>query len=148
MYSRFLFFILAFFMTQPDAQTLTFRDILNKPELAQTTPDHKLAFGAHRDQYAELWLPTPRTKTNAPVVILIHGGCWRADLPGPELVAFLADDLRKRGVAVWSITYRRVGTKADNFSPYPDTFLDTANAIDKLREIGPKYGLEDRKSVV
>ena len=142
MYSRFLFFILAFFMTQPDAQTLTFRDILNKPELAQTTPDHKLAYGAHRDQYAELWLPTPRTKTNAPVVILIHGGCWRADLPGPELVAFLADDLRKRGVAVWSITYRRVGTKADNFSPYPDTFLDIANAIDKLREIGPKYGLD------
>ena len=59
-----------------------------------------------------------------------------------SLVAFLADGLRQQGVAVWSVTYRRVGTKAENFSPYPDTFLDVATATDKLRELADTYALD------
>jgi acetyl esterase/lipase len=80
-------------------------------------------------------------------VVLIHGGCWRADLPGPELVAFLADALRNEGVAVWSITYRRVGTKEKNFSPYPDTFRDVMRAAEKLRELAPKHHLNINRTV-
>jgi acetyl esterase/lipase len=121
------------------AQTLTFRNILDRPE--RPAPDHKIAYGDHRDQYGELWLPK-KAATAAPVIVLIHGGCWRADLPGPELVAFLADALRHEGVAVWSITYRRIGTVAENFSPYPDTFRDVARATDKLRELKTKYALD------
>ena len=126
------------------AQTLTFRHILERVE--RPTPTHKIAYGKHADQYGELWLPAVVSQ-KLPVVVLIHGGCWRADLPGPELVAFLADALRQRSVAVWSITYRRVGTKAANFSPYPDTFLDVAAATEKLTEIADKYAL-DLKRVV
>lgn len=126
------------------AQTLTFRHILERAE--RPTPTHKIAYGKHADQYGELWLPAVVSQ-KLPVVVLIHGGCWRADLPGPELVAFLADALRQRSVAVWSITYRRVGTKAANFSPYPDTFLDVAAATEKLTEIADKYAL-DLKRVV
>jgi acetyl esterase/lipase len=121
------------------AQTLNFRNILDRAE--RPTADHKIAYGEHRDQYGELWLPK-KAATATPVVVLIHGGCWRADLPGPELVAFLADALRNEGVAVWSITYRRVGTVAENFSPYPDTFRDVARATDKLRELKTKYALD------
>ncbi|MEI6737066.1 MAG: hypothetical protein WCL29_01145, partial [Pseudomonadota bacterium] len=92
-------------MTSANAQILSFKNILTRAE--HPAPTVKIAYGTHPDQYGELWLPV---STNAPlsaitpklpVVILIHGGCWRADLPGPELVAFLADDLRKQGVAVW-----------------------------------------------
>ncbi len=128
----------ALIMTSTAAQTLSFKDILDRP--ARPTPTHKIAYGDHADQYGELWLP--ESTSPRPVVMLIHGGCWRADLPGPELVAFLADALRQQGVAVWSITYRRVGTKAENFSPYPDTFRDVAAATDKLTELAPKHGLD------
>ncbi len=121
------------------AQMLTFKDILTRAE--RPVPDHKISYGSHADQYGELWLPKKST-TPAPIVILIHGGCWRADLPGPELVAFLADALRNEGLAVWSITYRRIGTKAENFSPYPDTFRDVISAAEKLRELAPKHALD------
>jgi acetyl esterase/lipase len=129
-------------MTTAAPQTLSFKDVLDRPD--RPAPTHKIAYGPHADQYAEMWLPKPTggTVQKLPVVVLVHGGCWRADLPGPELVAFLADALRNQGVAVWSITYRRVGTKAENFSPYPDTFLDVATAIDKLRELATTYSLD------
>jgi len=133
----------ALLMTSASAQTLSFKDILERPD--RPSPTHKLAYGEHADQYGELWLPNVAPSATAkkhPVVILIHGGCWRADLPGPELVAFLADALRQKGIAVWSITYRRVGTKADKFSPYPDTFRDVAAAAEKLNELAPKYHLD------
>jgi acetyl esterase/lipase len=135
-------FLLVLNMTA-NAQTLTFKNILDRAN--RPSPDHKIAYGDHADQYGELWLPKKR-KTDAtspiPVVVLLHGGCWRADLPGPELVAFLADSLRGEGVAVWSVTYRRVGTKAEKFSPYPDTFLDVIHATEKLRELAPKFALD------
>lgn len=126
------------------AQTLTFKNILDRP--ARPTAEHRISYGSHRDQVGELWLPK-KSSTPTAVVVLIHGGCWRADLPGPELVAFLADALREQGIAVWSITYRRVGTVADNFSPYPDTFRDVATAADKLRELAPRYGLDINRVV-
>jgi acetyl esterase/lipase len=122
------------------AQTLSFRNILDRAE--RPAPDKRITYGTHADQYGELWLPKPALSKPAPVVVLVHGGCWRADLPGPELVAFLADTLRQQGVAVWSITYRRVGTKAEGFSPYPDTFRDVAVATDKLREFAREHTLD------
>lgn len=129
-------------MTTSHAQSLSFRDILNRSD--RPVPTTKIAYGTHPDQYGELWLPvaTSATNTKLPVVVLVHGGCWRADLPGPELVAFLSAALRDRGVAVWSITYRRVGTKADNFSPYPGTFKDVIAATEKLRELATTYPLD------
>ncbi len=122
-----------------DAQLLSFRDILARPSVP--APTHVIAYGTHADQVGELWLPKT-TNTPHPVVVLIHGGCWRADLPGRELVAFLAEALRERGAAVWSISYRRIGTKSENFSPYPDTFLDVARGVDKLRDISAQCALD------
>lgn len=138
-------FVIIATMTTASAQTLSFKNILDRPN--RPTATAKIAYGAHADQFGELWLPanvnhSAQPAKKLPVVILIHGGCWRADLPGPELVAFLADDLRKQGVAVWSITYRRVGTKAEHFSPYPDTFLDVATATEKIRALAKTYPLD------
>ncbi|XVO23537.1 MAG: alpha/beta hydrolase [Betaproteobacteria bacterium] len=142
-------------MSNAFAQTLSFNDILDRTP--RPTPTDKVSYGPHADQYAELWLPDACVAL-LPVVILIHGGCWRADLPGPELVAFLSQAIAQQGVAVCSVTYRRVGTEtgtkagtkagtnagtnAQAFSPYPDTFLDVAAAADKLREIAPHYKLD------
>ena len=128
-----------------ESQSLTFQQMLDRPELKTTQPDHKIAYGKDASQYAELWLPPSASRHPLPVVVLIHGGCWLADLPGPELVAFLADDLRKHGVAVWSLTYRRVGHSGGG---YPGTFNDVANGVAHLRTIAEKYHLDLSRAVV
>jgi acetyl esterase/lipase len=142
-------FILAILLAMTSAsaapQSLTFSQILTRPELKTTQPDHKINYGKDASQYAELWLPATVSKQPLPVVVLIHGGCWLADLPGPELVAFLADDLRKHGVAVWSLTYRRVGHSGGG---YPGTFNDVANGVAHLRTLAEKYNLDLNRAVV
>jgi acetyl esterase/lipase len=77
------------------------------------------------------------------VAVLVHGGCWVSDYPGAELVAWLADALRAQGVAVWSITYRRVGLERNTMGGgYPATFLDAGAALDYLRVVAPRHGLD------
>ncbi len=145
MHKLFLAILLAMTSASAESQSLTFSQILTKPALKATQPDHKIAYGKDAMQVGELWLPPASSKSPLPVVVLIHGGCWLADLPGPELVAFLADDLRKRGVAVWSLTYRRVGHSGGG---YPGTFNDVANAVAHLRMIAEKYNLDLNRAVV
>jgi len=138
-------------MSSTSAQTLpllTFRDILDRKD--RPAPTHIIKYGANANQLGELWLPEKTQASPLPVVMLLHGGCWRDDLPGPELVAFLADALRRKGVVVWSVSYRRIGVKnspGENFSPYPDTFLDVATAADKLRELAITYPLDIKRVV-
>jgi acetyl esterase/lipase len=137
--------LLAMTSASADSQSLTYKQILDRPELATTRPDHVIAYGKDASQTGELWLPASPPKERLPVVVLIHGGCWRADLPGAELVAFLADDLRKHGVAVWSLTYRRVGHSGGG---YPGTFNDVANGVAHLRTLAEKYNLDLNRVVV
>lgn len=118
------------------SQSLSFRDVLSRPDRPQ--PDHKIAYGTGAQQYGELWLPK-NGSAPYPVVLMIHGGCWLASLPGPELLAWQADALRSKGIAVWSITYRRLGHDGGG---YPGTFQDVAAGADHLRELKEKYRLD------
>jgi len=84
----------------------------------------RIAYGDDPSQFGELTLPsgTPRG-----VVVVIHGGFWKAayDLSlGRPLAAALAD----RGWAAWNLEYRRVG----NGGGAPETFDDVAAGIDEL----------------
>ena len=137
--------LLAMTSASAESQSLTYKQILDKPELATTRADHVIAYGKDALQVGELWLPMSPPKERLPVVVLIHGGCWRADLPGSELVAFLADDLRGHGVAVWSLTYRRVGHSGGG---YPGTFSDVANGVAHLRVLAEKHNLDLNRAVV
>jgi len=116
------------------AAPLTFRDLLARPRPVPTTV---LSYGAHPHQYGEIWLPSG--KGPFPVVLLVHGGCWLAELPATELVALMAEDLRQRGYFVWSIDYRRIGDEAGG---YPATFLDTAKAADELKALAVHYPID------
>lgn len=127
--------------TPAHAQFLSFRDVLNRPDRPQ--PDHKIAYAAGPQQYGELWLPKSGAGPH-PVVLMIHGGCWRADLPGPELLAWQADAIRAKGIAVWSITYRRLGHEGGG---YPGTFQDVAAGADHLRSIAAQYKLDVNRVV-
>jgi acetyl esterase/lipase len=87
-------------------------------------------YGPEPDQFGELWLPE-RAHTPPPVVVLIHGGYWRAHYR-LDLMHALAADLVRRGLAAWNIEYRRVGTPGGG---WPGTFQDVAAAVDALADL-------------
>jgi len=110
---------------------LSVDDYLNFPTVA---PDVSYSYGEHPDQYVELFLP--ETGDNHPVIILIHGGCYREQYsikPMGRMARALADE----GFAVWSLEYRRAGNDGD----YPTMFLDVARATDFIREKADTHNL-------
>ncbi|WP_298818819.1 alpha/beta hydrolase family protein [Chloroflexus sp.] len=111
---------------------LTVADYLAQPAIPS---DARISYGDHPDQFGDLYLPD--TSRPAPVVVLIHGGCWQAvyDLtPLGECCAAL----RAAGYAVWSLEYRRLG----NGGGWPQTFHDVAAGLDYLRALAAQYPLD------
>lgn len=107
-----------------------------------------IAYGPHKDQRGELFLPELPTQPGPPgIVVVIHGGYWR-DRYTADLGVPLALDLMGRGIAVWNLEYRRAGTDgAEGAGGWPATFEDIASGIDALQDITREYGL-DRSKVV
>lgn len=87
-----------------------------------------VAYGPHPDQFLELTLPEGRGP--APVVVVLHGGFWRAAY-GVELARPLAADLAAAGFAAVAVEYRRVGAGGG----WPRTAEDVAAALDALPEL-------------
>lgn len=106
------------------------------PAAADPQPAERIAYGPAPSQFAELWLPAAAGP--APVVILVHGGCWQSRY-GLDLMHPLAADLAAQGIAVWNIEYRRLGEAGGG---YPGTFADVAQAVDALREAGRRHPLD------
>jgi len=127
-------------MTAPTASSalaadpISFSDLLARP---RAPADARISYGADPLQFGELWLPAGQGPF--PVAVLIHGGCWQADLPGTELMDYLAADLKARGYAVWNIEYRRIGHPG---GAYPGTFSDVAAGLDHLRTLAGPRGLD------
>lgn len=113
---------------------ITFSQLLAQP---RAVADRRIAYGPDALQFGELWLP--RGRGRHPVIVLIHGGCWRADLPGLELMDYMAADLRQRGYAVWNLEYRRIGHPGGG---YPGTFQDISAGLDHLLALAPEYRLD------
>jgi acetyl esterase/lipase len=82
-------------------------------------------YGSDTAQFGELHRPT--SPAHPGVVVIIHGGFWRAryDL---SLGRPLAHDLADRGYTVWNLEYRRVGGGGG----WPNTSADVAAGIDHL----------------
>lgn len=118
----------------------SFSELLAKP---RQKADARIAYGADPNQFGDLWLPAG--KGPFPVVVLIHGGCWQAELPGTILMDYMAADLRAKGVAVWNLEYRRIGHAGGG---YPGTFLDVAAGVDKLRDLAKARNLDLSRVVV
>ena len=92
-------------------------------------PSRRHAYGTGDSQFGDLYLPTGAGPY--PVVILLHGGFWRASY-SLKLMRTLARDLAQRGIAVWNVEYRRVGNAGGG---WPGTLQDVAHAADFLRHI-------------
>src|SRR3712207_3162077 len=64
---------------------------------------------------------------------------------GREQLRHLGPELTRRGIAVWSIGYRRADEPGGG---YPGTFQDVAQAIDRLRWDADRYGLDLTRTVL
>ncbi len=93
-------------------------------------------YGPHPSQRADLYVPAGPGPH--PVIVLIHGGSWQKHY-GKIFTRGLAGDLVRHGFAVWNIEYRRVGAGGG----WPETFADTAAAIDRLATLeDPRLDLD------
>ncbi|SEO43106.1 Acetyl esterase/lipase [Actinacidiphila rubida] len=123
---------------------------------AQVPPDVTVAYGDHRDQVVDFYRPASAPGRPAPLVVLMHGGAWRAPYDRGH-VSPLAAHLAAQGFAVASLEYRRggaaqvaqqpadhgadalsgpaAGEAPDALPPagrWPDTLDDVAAAVDAL----------------
>jgi len=104
--------------------------------------DHREVYGAAPEQFGELRLPCGGGPHS--VVVLIHGGCWRAEYDITH-VAPLATALADAGWAVWAIEYRRIGSPGGG---WPGTFDDVTNAIAHVRQLAARHPLDLARVVV
>jgi len=119
-------------------------------------PDSTAAYGDHPDQLVDFY--APRTDvvpgTLAPLVVVLHGGAWRAPYDRRHISPF-AGFLARRGFAVASVEYRRGSAiPAQGGSPvagrWPETFDDVAAALDALPALVRQYlpGADPRRMVI
>ncbi|MEU4130825.1 alpha/beta hydrolase family protein [Streptomyces wuyuanensis] len=112
---------------------------LSHPAVA---PDASAAYGEHPDQVVDFYAPRDG-RGSAPLVVLLHGGAWRAPYDRRHVTPF-ADFLARRGFAVANVEYRRGASLpqqrgGEDGGPvagrWPETFDDVAAAMDALPEL-------------
>jgi acetyl esterase/lipase len=123
-------------------------DLANAPVSAGA---RRLSYGPGALQFGELRVPPSKGKRPHPVAIVLHGGCWVAQLGDMDPRAVAIDNMRpfsaaltEAGIATWNIEYRRVGHDGGG---WPGTFHDVGNAADFLRTIAADNQL-DLKRVI
>ncbi|GAA3742668.1 alpha/beta hydrolase [Plantactinospora mayteni] len=101
------------------------RGVLQRPA---PPADVALRYGAGPEHVADLRLPAEPAGPAQPLVVVVHGGFWRAEYDrrhtGP-----LAADLAARGYPVAQLEYRRTGQPGGG---WPGTFDDVAAGIAAL----------------
>ncbi|WP_330174497.1 alpha/beta hydrolase [Streptomyces sp. NBC_01498] len=93
-------------------------------------PDVTVAYGEHPDQVIDFYAPRGGLE-GVPLVVVLHGGAWRAPYDRRHLTPF-AGFLARRGFAVANVEYRRGGSDNAEAGRWPETFDDVAAAMDAL----------------
>ena len=102
------------------------REVLSRPA---PPPDRTIRYGDGPDAIADCWIAAD---AEAPVVVLWHGGFWRAAFDRTHLRP-MANALRDAGFTVVTPEYRR--TDVSPGSGWPGTFDDVALASDRLPDL-------------
>src|SRR5882757_3399321 len=105
--------------------------------------DARVAYGTDSNQFGELRIPGGRGPH--PVVVLIHGGCFKAAYASLRDMAPMGDALKAKGIATWNIEYRRLGQPGGG---WPGTHQDVGRAVDRLRALAETYRLDLNRVVV
>ncbi|GFH36313.1 alpha/beta hydrolase [Streptomyces pacificus] len=113
---------------------------LSHPAVA---PDASAVYGEHPDQVVDFYAPRDG-RDPAPLVVVLHGGAWRAPYDRRHISPF-ADFLARRGFAVANVEYRRgpslpqpraeEGAGGPVAGRWPETFDDIAAAMDALADL-------------
>src|SRR5215204_5258688 len=111
--------------------------------LPSRAPDRRITYGADASQYGELRVP-PGTGPH-PLVVLIHGGCFKATYATAQSLGAMADALKADGIATWNIEYRRLGEPGGG---WPGTYQDVGRAVDHVRTLAVQYRLDLGRLVV
>ncbi|MEU0600823.1 alpha/beta hydrolase [Streptomyces sp. NPDC006393] len=122
---------------------------------APVDPDGTAAYGDHPDQVIDFYAPRTTEPAPSPLVVVLHGGAWRAPYDRRHITPFAAF-LARRGFAVANVEYRRGGAGPDGEEEtavagrWPETFDDVAAALDALpalvREVLPQA--DTRRTVI
>lgn len=112
------------------------RDVLTR---AAAGPDVTGRYGTHADALIDLYLP-PGQVRRAPLVVLFHGGFWRAQYDRVHLRP-LAVALRECGFAVALPEYRRIGGAPGLEGGYPATFDDATQALHAVPTLLAEHGM-------
>jgi acetyl esterase/lipase len=129
----------------PDAAASS-RQLMTPQEfqaLPSRPPDRRVVYGADSSQYGELRVPSGTGPH--PVVVLIHGGCFKAAYAQARDIGPMADALKADGIATWSIEYRRLGQPGGG---WPGTYLDVGRAVDYLRTLAGQHQLDLGHAVI
>ncbi len=95
--------------------------------------------------WGDLYLPGGIHKEKTvPMVVLVHGGAWHHSI-GADKFSKYARAIAARGVAVYNIEYRRVGSGGG----WPTTFTDVSSALDYVPQLMNNHAeLSGRSEVV
>jgi len=113
-------------------QALTFR-----------APDLEIVYGNDPLQYGALWLPEVTEPGGAPLVVMIHGGCWE-NAYGMDHVRAFSTALADHGLAVWSLEYRRTG---DTGGGWPGSYEDVLSALMATPALA-RHGVDTGRMVI
>ncbi|MEA3045233.1 MAG: hypothetical protein QOH47_3071 [Sphingomonadales bacterium] len=113
---------------------LVWPDLLARP---RPQPSATFHYGDAALQVADAWVPDGPGPH--PTVIMVHGGCWQTEIADRRIMNWIAEDLQRRGIAVWNIDYRGVDRPGGG---YPGTFQDAAAAADALRAHAAEFNLD------
>jgi hypothetical protein len=102
----------------------------------------KIAYGsASERQYGELRMP--KGKGPFPLAVIWHGGCW-VGMGGTANVTALASFLAQNGVAVWTPSYRELGSDGG----WPNTFADWAQGLAYVNTLAKTYPIDLKRITV
>jgi acetyl esterase/lipase len=112
--------------------------------LTRTPPacDSRLKYGSDPNQFGDLRLPDSKGKH--PLVMMIHGGFWRAKYDLGH-ASHLCAALTRSGIATFNLEYRRVGNPGGG---WPGTFEDIISGYRFIHQYAAKNNIDPNKSVV
>ena len=110
--------------------------------LAPPPADARVPYGGDPNQFGDLRFP----KSGGPfaVVMMIHGGFWRAKYDLAH-AGHLCAALTAKGLATWNVEYRRVGNAGGG---WPGTFQDIGAAFRFVQQTAKRYNLDASRVVV
>jgi acetyl esterase/lipase len=117
-----------------DTRVVIESDVLDR---APPLPDARLRYGPDESQFGDLRIPQGGGGPY-PVVVVIHGGFWRAQYDLGH-IGHLCEALAREGIATWSLEYRRIG---EPHGGWPGTFRDVVTGTAHLRPLAVSFPLD------